>query len=503
MDFLGKKREGDPPHPRKVPQFDLPLNTESMEAVFDNCVDFAKREIALGGDREKTVVLCTIGSMVKTERVNDYVLRPLAQDGVFAAVPLGEAYRLMAGGALYNLSAREVGTVDDAAGALIDGACLLLFPPLGKGLALMTATEEKRAVSTPQNEPAVKGAQDSFVESVRTNTSLVRRRLRSPTLKMTEHIVGRQTRTPIDVLYLAGIANPETVRLVEERIGKMDTDAVLAAGDLEQYLTDEGGTAFPLMPYTQRPDRFCAGLCQGRVGVLADGLPIGYLLPGTAEQFFKTEQDRSNGWILAGVLTVLRYLCVLVTLFLPGIYIAAVTFHPEMIPTRLALSILAAREDVPFGALLEVFSMLVAFEVLQEAGLRLPASIGQTVSILGGLVVGSAAVEAKIVSPAVLIVVALAGIAGYTQPNQDFAGALRLWRFGLAAAAGLGGFLGLTLGAAVLTLHLAGIETFSVPYLAPFAARDGTEEGLTLMGPLPERKYRPGWLKTKNRRKQK
>ena len=171
------------------------------------------------------------------------------------------------------------------------------------------------------------------------------------------------------------------------------------------------------------------------MGILADGLPLGYLAPGTVSSFLRAGQDKAGNWLMASVLTVLRYLCVLVTLLLPALYIAMATFHQEMIPTRLALSMIAAKQDVPFQTVFEVLIMLLAFEVLQEAGLRLPSPIGATVSILGGLVVGNAAVEARIVSPVVLIVVAAAGIAGYTMPSQDFAAALRLWRFGLAALA--------------------------------------------------------------------
>ncbi|MEG1240012.1 MAG: spore germination protein [Oscillospiraceae bacterium] len=504
MGFFGRERDYTPPHPRREVEFDLPLNPQSMITAFDNCVDFAQRPLFLGGDPKKPATLFTVVGMVKSERVNDYVLRPMSQDETLARVSMGEAYDLMLSGALYNLTATRVSTVDSAVAAMIEGSCLLLFPGMAEGLLCSVATEEKRSVTAPQNEPAAKGAMDSFVESLRTNTSLVRRRLRAPTLKIVEQAVGRQTKTPVDILYIEGIADLKIVRQAEKRLAEIDIDALLTAGELEQYLVDGSKTAFPLLPYTQRPDRFCTGLCEGRVGVLADGLPIGYLLPGTLGAFFKTEQDKSDGWMVAAVTGILRYLCVLVTLFLPAIYVAAVTFSPEMIPTRLMLSIIAAKQNVPFSTLFEVLIMLAAFEVLQEAGLRLPASIGQTMSILGGLVVGTAAVEAKIVSPAVLIAVALAGIAGYTVPNRDFAGALRLWRFLLAVAAGVGGLTAVVLTAAALLFHLAGIETFGVSYLTPFAANAGgqVEGHAVVQTPLPSVKYRDPTLNTENRRKQ-
>lgn len=492
-----------PLHPRREPQFDLSLTTESIKSVFDNCVDFDTRTIYLGGDRDKGVELCYVGGMVRLERACDYLLKPLEESRALAEATMEEAWELMERGAVYDLVIAKKHTVDEVVAALINGDCVLVFPG-GRAMAFSTATEEKRAVSDPRNEPAVKGAQDSFVESVRTNTSLVRRRLRSPYLKVAERVVGRQTKTPVDVLWLGDIADDELPRAVLGRLDEMDIDALLSAGDVEQYVVDNSGTPFPLTAVTQRPDRFCAGLCEGRVGLLADGLAVGFLLPGDVAQFFKTEQDRADHWMVAAGLALLRYACALITLFLPALYVAAVVFRPEMIPARLAQSIIDAKENVPFSTVFEVLLMLVAFEVVQEAGLRLPSAIGQTVSILGGLVVGSAAVEARLVSPAVLVVVAMAGIAGYTAPNQDLGGALRLWRLVLAVLASLGGLVGLALGAVVLVGHLARLETFGVPWLTPFVSGPGDRAGGRAFGkPLPAVKLRPGWLGVKNRRKQK
>ena len=320
------------------------------------------------------------------------------------------------------------------------------------------------------------------MESLRTNTSLVRRRLRAPELKIAEVIAGRQTVTPVDILYIEGITNPDLVAETKRRLAAVDTDELLQTSSLEELIVDEVDTAFPMIAYTERPDRFCAGLVEGRVGVIVDGIPLGYLLPGTVGQFFKTGQDRAQNWVAASFLSVLRYLCMLLSLFLPAWYVAAVNFHPEMIPARLAWSISEAKTDVPFSTIFEVLIMLLAFEAVQEAGLRLPGAIGQTASILGGLVVGSAAVEASIVSPVVLIVVAIAGIAGYTVPSQEFAAALRIWRFGLAIAASLGGLFGVMALAAVLVYRLAQLESFGVPYLTPFAASgDERAQGLSLI----------------------
>ena len=496
---------GTVPHPRKEPRYDGPLTVERVEAVFRDCVDFTKRPVALEGTCACTMTLCYLGGMVRMERVSDYVLRPLARDeGLRRCQTVAEAMERMESGALYNLGVARRTNLDQAVFDLVAGWCLLFFPGESAALSFFVGTEEKRSVSAPASETVLKGARDGFVESVRTNTSIVRRHLKAPELRIREQIVGRQSVTLVDVLYLEGLTNPELVDGLLNRLKEIDIDGVFATGNIEEYIVPAQRTPFPLVQYTERSDRFCAGLAQGRVGLLIDGIPLGYLTPAVLGNFLQAPQDKSSGWLLATTLTLLRYLCMLITLFLPALYVAMVTFHQEMIPTKLALSIIAAKENVPFRSGFEVIVLLLAFEILQEAGLRLPQSIGQTVSIIGGLVVGSAAVEAKIVSPAVLIVVAIAGIAGYTMPSQEFSGALRLWRFLLALLASVAGLFGAVMGAAALIVHLAGLESFGVPYLTPFAVSAGAEarEHVFLRRPLPQIKNRPPALHPLNRRKQ-
>ena len=497
------QKSGTVPHPRKVPRFDGPLTAEALGEVFRDCVDFTRREVELAGLGRLS--LCYLGGMVRMERVSDYVLRPLAEDRRLRQCrTMGEAMERMEGGALYNLGTARRDTLDQAAADLVAGWCLLFFPGEASALSLFTGTEEKRAVSAPAGETVLKGARDGFVESVRTNTSIVRRHLKAPELRIREQTVGRQSLTLVDVLYMEGLTDPALVEQVWDKLADMDVDGVFSTGGIEEYLVPAHRTPFPLVQYTERSDRFCAGLCEGRVGLLIDGVPLGYLTPAVLGNFLQAPQDKSTSWLLATGLTLLRYGCMLLTLFLPALYVAMVTFHQEMIPTRLALSIIAAKQDVPSRSAFEVIVLLLAFEILQEAGLRLPQSIGQTVSIIGGLVVGSAAVEAKIVSPAVLIVVAIAGIAGYTMPSQELAGALRLWRFLLAVLASAAGLFGAVMGAAALVVHLAGLESFGVPYLTPFAVSAGAEarEHVFLRRPLPQVKERPPALHPRNRRKQ-
>ena len=501
---MSRKKCEQGPHPRREPRFSQPLSLENLREVFSDCVDFMERTVYLNGDKERVVTVCYLLGMTRNERLSDYILRPLSQDPALSRVPEGELFSLLQYGALYNLAALRRDALDDVVNDLILGSCALCFQGRTDALTFPIPTEEKRGVGEPENEPALKGSRESFVESIRTNTAMIRRHLKAPQLKIREHIVGRQSRTQVDVLYLEDMADPATVALVEKRLSEIDIDGLEAAGNLEEYLTDTAKSPFPLIAYSQRPDRLCQGLLEGRVALFADGIPLGWMVPGTIDQFFKTGQDRAYHWMVASALNLVRYFCALITLLLPGLYIALVTFHPEAIPPKLALSIVAAKQEVPFSTIFEVLTMLLAFEVIQEAGLRLPGPIGATVSILGGLVVGNAAVEAHIVSPAVLIAVAIAGIAGYTQPSQDFGNALRLWRFLLAILASVGGLFGLSLGCAGLIYHLAGLESFGVPYLAPFTTGAGRSRGHPSLFrlPLPAMKWRDGAVNTKNRRNQ-
>ncbi len=499
MGLFGQKREKVPFHPEKKPEFEGALTLENIEQIFTDCVDFCKKELVSTVTRER-YELCWVDGMVKSERLNDYVIRPLlttcpAEEGISGLKALLDS-------GTWNLTVEEQTALDETVNALIQGSAAL-FTQWGT-LTCAVATEEKRSISSPENEVAAKGSKDAFVESLRTNTSLVRRHLRSPHIRVEEFIVGRESRIPVDLVWIEGLTNRDLVAKIRTRITEIDIDGLLSTGDFEGYIAG-GVSAFPRMLFTERPDRFCRSILDGRAGVLIEGIPLGGLLPGNVSQFLEAPQDRVYHWAIASALLALRYLCMLITLLLPGFYIAVASFHFEMIPTKLAMSIISSKQNVPFSTPSEVLLLLVAFEILQEAGLRLPKTIGQTVSIIGGLVVGQAAVDAKILSPAVVIVVAAAGIAGFTTPNQDFGNALRIWRFVLAVLGGLLGLFGVTVGVAFLICHLAGMESFGLSYLTPFAADAGQQvEGHAVFRqPIPAVKLRELGLKPENQRKQK
>ena len=300
-------REKTAPHPRREPRYDGPLTPQRLEEIFQDCVDFTRRPVALEGESACTLTLCYLGGMVRMERVSDYVLRPLAQDqGLRQCRTAAEAMKRMESGALYNLGVARRTQLDRGVFDLVEGWCLLFFPGESEALSFFVGTEEKRSISAPANETVLKGARDSFVESVRTNTSIVRRHLKAPELRIREERVGRQSATLVDVLYLEGLTNPQLAEELLEQLRDIDIDGVFATGNIEEYIVPAARTPFPLVQYTERSDRFCAGLTQGRVGLLIDGIPLGYLTPAVLGNFLQTPQDKSSGWLLATNLTLLR-----------------------------------------------------------------------------------------------------------------------------------------------------------------------------------------------------
>ena len=261
---------------------------------------------------------------------------------------------------------------------------------------------------------------------------------------------------------------------MEQRLAAIDIDGMLTPASVEEYVTGSRKTAFPLLQYTERPDTFCQGLLNGQVGLLVDGLPLGYLAPVDLGILMKSTEDRAVDYISATCLRVLRYLALLAALLLPGLYVAMATYHQEMIPTKLLLAIIDSKQEVPFDTVFEVIGLLAAFELLQEAGLHLPQAIGTAVSIIGGLAVGTTAVDARLISPAALIVAASAGICGFTLPSRDLSDAIRVWRFALAILAGVGGLFALTAGGVLLLIHLSGLTSLDVSYLDAVFRRPGS-----------------------------
>jgi spore germination protein KA len=456
--------------PEQVLIPDLDINIERLHRFLGGGADIVCRTLQHRSFDNARYALLYIDGIVDGVSLNTMLLGLLddanryIEGGVESSLYHHLTERVIANGKL-----GEVNSINKACYAMLEGSTLLVVDGSLRAIIIDTTGGKSRAVEEPSSQTVIRGPKEGFTENLRTNTSLIRRIIKSPDLRFDYKMIGHQTRTNIAIVYLEGIAEVEVIKEVHRRLDAIDIDGVLESGYIEEFIQDRAFTPFPLLQNTERPDAACAGILEGQVVIMVSGTPFVLQAPVTFVKFFQSSEDYYQRYDIASFLRIIRMTSFFISMLLPSLYIAITTFHQEMLPTSLLISLAAQREGIPFPALLEAFLMEITFEILREAGVRMPRIIGPAISIVGALVLGQAAVQAGIISAAMVIVVSFTAIASFVIPAVNMGVAARLIRFILMILAGTFGLFGIMSGLMILLAHMCGLRSFGKPYLMPFA----------------------------------
>ena len=444
---------------------------QEFKMIFERSSDIVYREFQVGCQKGTLIFL---DGLVSTELMDADILKPLFNYGKDQVCPseIHLIKQLLLEQVITAAQISEGQKIGDVIDHVLSGDTAVLIDGMQQALFISLQQWDKRSVEESSTEPVVRGPREGFTENLRTNTTLIRRRLKTPKLKMESATVGRLSKTNIVMTYLEDIADESLVAEVRKRIHRIDIDAVLESGYIEELISDNPFSIFPQVAYTERPDKVVGNLLEGQVGILIDTTPFCLIAPQTFFQFLQGTEDYYLRYPVASFIRFIRYLFLLISLLLPSLYIAVTTFHQEMIPTSLLLSVASSRETVPFPAFVEALIMEISFEGLREAGVRMPRPVGQAVSIVGALVIGQAAVQAGIVSSPMVMIVALTGIASFINPSYNLGNSIRILRFPMMILAGVMGLYGVLLGAIALQIHICRLRSFGVPYFSPVAPMD-------------------------------
>lgn len=451
-------------------------------------VDLIEREFVLQAPPGRKGVLFYYDGLVNSTVVQTGILEMLLRHDEGCADTLAALQEKV----MTATDGKRVATYGEAAEGMFAGLTLLLLDGCGEAMLLNTIGGEVRSISEPSAEPTIRGPRDSFTEILRTNTALVRRRLHNPMFRLEETKVGRRTSTLLNIGYIEGLVKKDLVQEIKRRLDNIKIDSIVGSGYIEELIDDAPFSPFVTIQATERPDKVAAALLEGRAAIFVDNTPYVLIMPVTFWSFIQASDDYYNRYYVGSFFRMLRIAALITSLVLPSIYVLVSSFHHEMMPTALALTIASGREVVPFPVLFEVLLMEFFFELMREAGLRMPRPIGSAVSIVGSLVIGQAAVQAGVVGPFAVIIVAVTGIASFSVPNYALSFSLRITRFPLLIASGTLGLLGFGSVLLVLLLHMLSLKSFGEPYMAPLSPfRPNEQKDIILRIPWWSMKRRP------------
>jgi len=482
---------GDDGAPAEPIDKDLDKNESALRAALGDSMDLTFRRLRPDPEGRRLLLVYLRGSVDEVLLASN-IIRPLTVPGLLAGGS-GEAFiaalseRVVSVGTVNELSSLDQlvrGILGAHVGLIVDGS--------ETALEVVTSAWPTRGVSEPDTEVTIRGPRDGFGAAILDDIALLRKAVRDPNLRFIRRHVGRRTNTVTVVAYIAGLAPQSLIDEVNRRLDHIDTDGILESGYIEEMIRDHRWSPFPMLFRTERPDRVAGCLLEGRVAILVDGTPFVLVMPATLSMFLTAADDWYEGFTMGTAMRLLRYFGFVISIALPALYVAITSFHHEMVPTPLVLSIANQRQGIPFPVLAEALFLQIMFELLREAGVRLPKAVGQAVTIVGALIIGQQAVEAGLVSPFMVIIIAITAIASFATPVYSMGLSIRLINPLMIIAGGTLGLFGIVIAAVVLVAYLASLNSFGVPYMSPVApTRTEGLKDVLLQWPLWAPKRRP------------
>ena len=493
----------------------LDENITNLKVRYNSLInsDIILREFSLTlNGKTYNCLIVSIDGMVNNEQVNNFLLRPLMESANnnnkskiinVNGVKVKKSKKTDLSSYIHDClmplnDVKKVDSLNKLITAVNSGNVALLVDTLDIAFVVEVKGFKIREISSPSNEIVVRGSQEAFVENLRTNTSILRRSINNESLIIENCNVGKISKTSIAICYLKNIANSDLVNEVKYRINNLDVDFIISSGQLEQLIQDESNVAFPQLIATERSDKTAMHLLEGRVAVIVNGSPYVLIMPGVFLDFLSSPEDMNLKHQYSNLLKIVRFIATFITLLLPGIYVAITNYHTELIPTELLFTIAASRNTVPFPTIVEILIMEISFELIREAGLRVPTPFGTTIGIIGALILGESAVSANLVSPILIIVVAITGLSSFTIPDFSLSFSFRIFRFLFVILGYMGGLLGIVIGVFIGLTVLVSLKSFGSPYLAPYVPATNLNTSLSyFIKPIWRRESRADFLNTK------
>ncbi len=449
---------------------DLKRNETVLKEVFKDADDIVFRNMKIGKNKKLKILLFYVDGMTTKDSISEYALQTLMESINLESLERGRGVELENRILQTNIAIAEVGvlqTLQECIDKALSGETILFMDTCSRAIWLSSRGWQLRGIQEPAAETLIRGARDGFIETMKINITLIRRRLRDPKLKVKYMQAGSRSKTDLALMYIEDIVNKTILEEVEKRINKIDIGAVLESSYIEELIEDDVYSPFPQVENTERPDAAASALLEGRVVIAVDNTPTVLMVPATFVSFMQSSEDYYERWLLACLIRMIRYIALPIVMLLPALYVAVTQFHPNMLPTQLALYVAASRANVPFPPYFEALLMELVMELVREASLRITSPVGSTISLVSGLVIGSASVEAGLITPIAVIIVALTSLASFAIPSYNFSTSLRMIRFAFIIFASFFGLFGISIGLCILIIHLCNLKSFGVPYLTP------------------------------------